>query len=295
MLPGGIWVALGILDGLAGQSYLLFPYLASHIPLAWWYITRFGHTGDRERARLNDAAPLVAPAPVWLGPARRSSQSALLWKHTRECAPIVLAGAIGAVGLAVTTVCMQYTTRHDAIDLLELTSGSVLVGFMMLGCIAGLVCGAGVLTSELEPQLYTFWRTRPISIDLWFAIAFLGGLALLVIVFGIPIAIAYQFAVPAESHDEPPLSLALAILVLSYVSGAFTASFVRNAVYASLLGLGVMGFAFTGVMYTLTRIIKDSGIDIPVAWLGVATLAVSALLGLAAWVCVRNDWSLRLS
>lgn len=295
MLPGGIWVALISLDGLAGQSYLLFPYLATHIPLAWWYITRFGHTGDRERARLNDAAPLVAPTPVWLGPARRSPLTALLWKHARECAPIVLAGAIGAGGLAVTMACLQYTNRHDAIDLLELTSGSVLVGFMTLGCCAGLVCGAGVLTSELEPRLYTFWRTRPIPIDLWFAIAFLGGLALLVVVFGVPIAIAYQFAVPEVGHEEPPLSLILAILVLSYVSGAFTASFVRNAVYASLLGLGVMAATFAGGSYALMRVVDGGRIDISAGWLSVATLAVSALLGVAAWVCVRNDWSLRLS
>lgn len=295
MLPGGIWVALISLDGLAGQSYLLFPYLATHVPLAWWYITRFGRTGDRERARLNDAAPLVAPAPAWLPPARRSPLTALLWKHARECAPIVFAGAIGAVCIAITMVCLEYQ-NDKAMPLLELTSGSVLVGFMTLGCCAGLVCGAGVLTSELEPRLYTFWRTRPISIDLWFAIAFLGGLALLLVVFGVPIAIAYQLAIPEDSSFEPPLSLILAILVLSYVSGAFTASFVRNAVYASLLGLGVMAFAFAGVMYAVARV-ADNLLDIsnPDAWLGVATLAVSALLGVAAWVCVRNDWSLRLS
>ncbi len=286
MMPGGIWVALISLDGLAGQSYLLFPYLATHVPLACWYITHFGHTGDRERSRLSDAAPLVAAAPVWLGPARRSPLTALLWKHTRECAPIVLAGAIGALGLAVTTICVQYS-QGSTIDLMDITSESVLVAFITLGCCAGLVCGAGVLTSELEPRLFTFWRTRPIPIDLWFAIAFLGGLALLVGVFGVPVAVAYQFTMPEDRQNEPSLVLILAILVLSYASGAFTASFVRNPVYASILGFCVMMIAFATA--------ATEWIGIPIAWLGVAALALSAVLGVAAWVCVRNDWSLRLS
>ena len=290
MLPGGVWVALIALDGLAGQTYLLFPYLATHVPLAWWYITRFGHNGDRERARLSDATPLVAPTPVWLGPARRSPLTSLLWKHARECAPIVLAGAIGAAGLTVILVCLNYNqpgVLYVPNKLLDLTGESVLVAFMTLGCCAGLVSGAGVLTSELEPRLYTFWRTRPIPIDLWFAIAFLGGLALLIVVFGVPIAVAYRLIEPSDRQSEPGLSTLLAIVVLSYVSGAFTASFVRNAVYASLLGLGVMAIAFASVI--------SEWIAIPEAWHGVATLAVSALLGVAAWVCVRNDWSLRLS
>jgi hypothetical protein len=292
MLPGGIWVALLWMQNETGQSFLIIPYLLSHVPLAWWYINRFGHSGDRERVRLNDAPPLVAPVPVWLGPARRSPLTALLWKHARECAPIVLAGAIGAVGIAITVVCVEY--QYDkTMSLLELTSGSVLVGFMTLGCCAGLVCGAGVLTSELEPRLFTFWRTRPISIDLWFAIAFLGGLALLLVVFGVPVVLAYQFIMPENRQSEPAPSAVLAILVLSYVSGAFTASFVRNAVYASLLGLGVMaGF---GVMAAWFANEASEWIDAPAAWLGVATLAFSAVLGVAAWVCVRNDWSLRLS
>lgn len=298
MLPGGIWIASATLERVPGQApYLVIPYLLSHVPLAWWYITRLGHTDDRERARLNDAVPLVAPAPAWLGPARRSPLTALLWKHARECAPIVLAGAIGAVGVAVTIFCTEYPSyANNSMRLLEITSGSVMAGFMVLGCCAGIVCGAGVLTSELEPRLYAFWRTRPISIDLWFAIAFLGGLALLVVVFGVPVAVAYQFALADESSNEPPLSMMFSILMLSYVSGAFTASFVRNAVYASLLGLGVMAFAFAGVMYAVAWV-ADRWLDVPNpdAWLGVATLAFSAVLGLAAWVCVRNDWSLRLS
>jgi hypothetical protein len=288
MLPGGIWVSLLWMQNETGQSFLIIPYLLSHVPLAWWYITRFGRTGDRERARLNDAAPLVAPAPVWLAPARRSPLTALLWKHTRECAPIVLAGALGALGLTIILVSMNYNHAHvlyASNKLLTLAGDSLLMAFMTLGCCAGLVSGAGVLTSELEPRLYTFWRTRPISIDLWFATSFLGGLALLVVVFGIPIAIAEQLVGnPALNSPKPSL---LAILVLSYVSGAFTASFVRNPVYASLLGLGVMLAWFASI--------ASEWSDIPTAWQGGATLAVSALLGVAAWVCVRNDWSLRLS
>lgn len=284
-LPGGIRPDLGI--SRVERGYLLGAFLLTHVPLAWWYISRFGQASDPVGLSPRDASKATTATIEWLGPPMRSPIYALGWKQLRQGVPVALAGAACAV--AVTIVVLSNSNPGsggltEREQLLYSWGYAAEISFMILGVCAGLVGGAGAVTTELEPRLFTFWRSRPVSPDLWFWTTFLSGLALQLIVFGVPVLFAAKVLVGLSGSQHS--GVYLPILAASYVAGAFTAAIVRHAVYASFIGIGV----FSAVV-ALPHV---EWFSLPEPFHGPAILVASAMLAALAWLAVRNDWSLRV-
>jgi hypothetical protein len=280
--PGGIVPAVAVAHGFTTTSVTLF--LLTHGALAWCFVTRFGREVDLVGLSRRDATAKDRTGAEWLNAPRSSPFRALVWKQMRQGVPVAIAGAGGA--LCVTAVALAGDRDFDRslADLSQALAGigaATMGSFMLLGCCAGLLAGAGSVVTELEPRLGTFWRSRPISIDLWYWTALLSGLGLLLLVFGIPSFAGAQLVLSLSKVQLPIDPIVL--LVASYVAGAFAAAIVRNAVYASVLGLGVLGVVLARFVPPFASFHEH---------VDPAVLVVSALLATLAWLAVRTDRAL---
>ena len=182
-LPGGAFI-VNQFPGAASYRWLIASsYLIAHGGLALWYIARFGRT---ESAAV--WSPRLAPSFLqtgdWLGPPHRTPLRALAWKQARESGPLLIAGLAGSLGLLgaiVATVVVVEGSEAVNAGLLALSVTAIFTGFSY---VVGIVAGIGLTTAELEPRLYTFWRSRPIDIDRWFWTKCGMGFLLMLVVFG---------------------------------------------------------------------------------------------------------------
>lgn len=265
---------------------IIGPYLMTHIPLAWWYVTRFGQqptSADRVQGPAREG---------WLGVPFASRLSALAWKQRRECMPVVIAAAACAVGIVIFTVASNVFTAAPVLsDSPRWIGMGIVATFGFFGAVAGLVAGVGTSVIELEPKLSTFWRSRPIDIDQWFWTAFVAGLTILCVMFAAPVAIGAYLIGPTEELSGALIAAAAA--PAAYSAGWLAGSVMRHAVYASLIGIGLLILA----MWTGDIILDWVGAEdhLKVIATGSSMLVSAIIMSVAAWVCVRNDWSLRLS
>ncbi len=225
-----IWqgLVIVILSGLMvvryGQSEPLMKRLS-----AWW--TSRASLGELPRA------PIGSPV------------RALLWMQWRQSVPVCLAGTV-LMGLIV-VIASDYN-RGFAPGLLAvlLLFSVVLAASLMLGTVG--------FVNDLEPGLYTFWRSRPISPSGWFWVRYVAGLFAIALFFVLPI-----LAVAVVTTDGQAVGFLLLLPLLSlvvYSLGAFCACTVRHPVYSVILAAcAALLLLFVPAMFDTLRAISIAG------------------------------------
>lgn len=199
LLPGGAWfvvvemeiqadnAALGQTIGRASLWPLAVAAILSNSALAASYVWRFGCVASPRRQPIESAAKSIVPA--WLAPPLRRPWKAILWKQICESLPLALlgAGAILGVSLIVAAIVRQSQEGLLNDDLMEMS----IPVWIMVGGLVSIVSGIGLWLDDLRPEIHSFWRSRPISPELWFAVKFASSVVITIATLALPSLLIY--------------------------------------------------------------------------------------------------------
>lgn len=186
------------------------------------------------------------PANRILQPPIQSPRAALFWMQYRQTIPIAMAG----IALVVLMSTMGVMPRD------RLESFAALTPF--IGCVLALIIGTGSFVHELEPQLYTFWRSRPISPKQWFWLKFFAGAVVILGCYDLPLFALNRLVQiprisPIGSLGEPIFSTIVADLffpillhMFVYSVAVLAACSVRHPVYAPIFAVCALLAVITG-------------------------------------------------
>ncbi|MBA3481338.1 MAG: hypothetical protein H0T51_05940 [Pirellulales bacterium] len=303
MAPGGVGV---LSDGSAfapEKSSLIAKYwplaitgLVSHGALAAWYIGRFGRVVPGKPQTIE--RPTTAGERQWLAPPMRTPLTAIAWKQLRESGPLAILGAACTVVIALS---IYVPLRRER----DLTPEDILEGMMAMWIIVGLmvstVAGVGVFMEELKPGLYSFWRSRPINVDQWFAVKFLAGLLVTVTTLAIPVllVIAYLLVAPNTHSIHESLNVkdaarnfSLGMLAQCGVYSVAVASMIllRRPIHAALASFAVSFVAMIPISIVGDIARYRLGVDPNVFMAVVVVPLLTISVTVVAWIAVRKNW-----
>lgn len=281
--PGG--VAVAAIMSAHEVPYLFLPTLivaiVFHAALAACFIARYGRSTQND-AYSPKAVATGVPTLGWIGPPRRGPLTAIIWKQFRESTPIVLAGIAGIFGFFTANLLTYpdfYTAdrRHMGELMVELDS--------VIGFLVALAVGIGVFDRDLGPKLNAFWRSRPINPDLWFWTKFVTGLGVLLTATSLPVFIGWLASIAPRPDSGIEIRMVYYLQVTVFVAALAAICFVRQSVFAAILGGGTLAIALSAVHYFWDA---DKH-DVETTTLICAT-AIIVFGILAAWLSVRCDW-----
>ena len=152
----------------------------------------------------------------------------------RESAPIALCGVLLMALIAGINI------RDQAFYMIRELGPFV-------GCILALVIGVGSFVPPLQPQLHTFWRSRPISPRKWFWLKYLAGAAVIVFCYNVPILVLQRLTMmSADPRYVPTISMVTSLFfpvvlhLFVYSSVVLTSCGVRHGIYSAVLGVGIV-------------------------------------------------------
>lgn len=235
-----------------------------------------------------------------LMPPMKSPVRALLWMQLRESVPLAVSG----VAIVVMLVYIEGGS-------LKFVSFRIFGNFV--GGVLALTIGIGAFVHPLQPDIHTFWRSRPISPRQWFWMKASAGALVIVCCFNLPLfALQQSCTVPSYSsaalwgYSQFLVDAAFAILLNLFIySVAVLASCgIRHPVYSVILGIaGIMlvmlppqtianfpesiSFAAQWDLATRTTIGSNSWSFLLLGALMMAPLIAGSMF-LAAWL-VRRD------
>ncbi len=196
--PEGSW---GDIDLGRGLGWTLPVSLLLQSLFAVWLVRRMSRLTDRRFEVEEGAAPSRVWIPRWLPLPTRGV--ALAWLAVRHALPMAIPGFVFAAAITLPQWIPRIPTVEivdgQAIVMQPSGEGSPLFGDMLsqsnwfLAAIWGIVVGAGLFASEADSRVGEFWRTRPIGATGLFAVKFLVGLMVTLLVLdGPPIALAWD-------------------------------------------------------------------------------------------------------
>ena len=155
------------------------------------FVTRYGAlrgSSTRAKPRRFRVAlpPILSRIPIRL-PGR---MLAMIWLELRQAMPLATCGFLLAVLLAIAIALLG--VRSDG------SSGPSLLralpdSMVIVGMLWPVVVGSGLYSADLGSGLGAFWRSRPISPDLWFWTKFVVGLAAVVVVLdGVTLLVSWR-------------------------------------------------------------------------------------------------------
>ncbi len=159
-----------------------------------------------------------------LGKPRSSQWRALLWLQIRQSLPVCVVGLC----LVSAIVLMNGDNASDAFDGM----------YPIVGCVLALLIGVGTFVSELQPELHTFWRSRPIAPGSWFWFKFIGGAVALVGLFDVPCMLLTWSGVVRSSSPGFAAFFPMLLHLLCYSIAVFMACIVRHSTYSTVLAFG---------------------------------------------------------
>ena len=170
----------------------------------------------------------LLPAPL------KSERAALFWMQFRQSVPVVIAGL---VIFSLVWGVNQSQHSFSRFDMFE-TLGP------FIGCVLALLIGIGSFVHELEPQLYTFWRSRPISPTRWFWLKYFAGAIVVIGCFDLPLlALARITNPPSGDFGVELFPILLHLFVYSF--SVLAACAIRHPVYSPILAVcGMLAFLF---------------------------------------------------
>jgi hypothetical protein len=159
--------------------------------VGWLFITRYGamrgSSTPAKRRRFRIALPpFLSRLPIRL-PGRLPT---LVWLELCQSVPLAAFGFLLAALITIASVLIE--RRHGysfgASALMSLPSSIWYVAMLW-----SVVVGSGLYSADLSTSLGAFWRSRPISPDLWFWTKFVVGLAAVVgVLDGVTILVSWK-------------------------------------------------------------------------------------------------------
>ncbi len=281
----GVFLTLGILAAFV-----------THFALAVWYVGRFGRITNREVVS-PQMAKRIENQIDWLGPPRSSAFVSVAWKQLRESGAIVVVGLAGIIGIAAAAQLTEWwETDRPIMHVGEIYNAiAVVLGFVM-----AMVIGIGICLYDVQPQLNTFWRSRPIHPDLWFWCKYVTGLAVLLTAIYAPMLLIWALGDDSGMRElKSGHAYALPIAHVAVFSSAVAMTcLVRNAIYAAILSVA---FLYLGVLLALAAwyvsALAGGAYPNPRIWWeptlmqGTTGLITSVVMSsLIAWLAMRYDW-----
>jgi hypothetical protein len=295
--PGAPALGVSFADGgWSGTrlSLLVVVMTLGHAAVAVWYVKRFGRASQQTAMSPAAVVPPAANGLGWLAPPRQSPLAAIAWKQFRESAPIAAIGFAAILGLVaiLTIVVNRLNGRQPSDDILAMTGAC----WAALGFAVAVVAGIGLLLDDLRPGLLTFWRSRPINVDQWFAAKLLMGLPVTVVTLAaaplvVLILVSLCFGgIPKFSSDTSTWKFAFALAALHacvYLTAVAATALLRRAAPAALATILVAIFVIA--------LIDKLGMEPGRHSLGLLTIGlfIAITATALAWSAVRNDWGLK--
>ncbi|MGE3316207.1 MAG: hypothetical protein AB7O26_13910 [Planctomycetaceae bacterium] len=221
--------------------WIIVVQIIVDIILACVMIRRYGRENERlaaVAAALPTFTDLIRRIPRFerLGPVTLdrphvSPWRALVWLQLRQSIPVCIVAVLLLFGSAIALDPRE--TRVVAISF-----------FPFVGCMLALVIGNGSYVHELDPKLYSFWRSRPISPAHWFWLKFLAGLLAFLFVFDLPILLLLDSTTRrAPIYNGYGVWFPLMLHLLVYSVAVLSACAFRHPVYSIVLAVcGIVGF-----------------------------------------------------
>lgn len=263
--------------------------LTAHGALAAWYIGRFGRIAPRREPVVDPTRIVTAARAAYLRPPRRSRLGALVWKQTRESAPLALLGS-GVIALAAVA---SATVRNAefAGDL----AYEIIILWLLVGAFVAVVAGVGAFMDDLRPGLHTFWRSRPIHVNQWFAVKSVLTMILTVAILAIPPVLLVAFCRDWLGNEREDLIRTMLPMGLMFQAGLFAAAaavmtLVRQAIYSAILAIALAVAYLFAVIWIIERTVPQwdpHTYPVFTAFL-FATPTAAALF--VAWLAVRKNW-----
>lgn len=161
------------------------------------------------------------------GKPRASQWHALLWLQLRQSIPICVVGLCVVLAIAVLSAGLAPGPASGLFDTM----------FPTVGCVLALLIGVGSFVSELQPDLHTFWRSRPISPSHWFWFKYTGGALALVGLFDLPCVLLTWSGIAQTSSPGFAAVFPVLLHLLCYSFAVFAACSVRHSSYSTALAV----------------------------------------------------------
>ncbi|MCA9111409.1 MAG: hypothetical protein KDA52_15760 [Planctomycetaceae bacterium] len=238
--------------------------------------------------RYGQIEPLTARWKRWwetqavrsLGMPRSSPSMALVWLQWRESIPVCFAGVAGTI---LILLVFGLGSSLDGVHLRQETF-TWLMGLATAS--VSLMIGAVGFTNDLQPKLYTFWRSRPIAPTQWFWLRYGAGFASISLFYLFPMTLLGVTAIVQYGNAWLLVFLPLVSLVV-YSLGVFCACTVRQPVYAVILAAcGAMLVFLAPDTFPSLRSVSIEGYlkAPPQATVGQAMLGIAAAIALAGTI-----------
>lgn len=115
---------------------------------------------------------------------------ALIWLDMRQAVPLALSGLGVACLITIIGLLSEHRSRGPFV---EQVAGQLPGGTWFVAVLWAVIVAAGVFSSELQPDLGTFWRSRPIGPAAWYWVKFVVGLvAVLAVLDGVTIWVSWN-------------------------------------------------------------------------------------------------------
>jgi hypothetical protein len=222
-LNGTLWIS----DTNAARPFESMSYVSPivHVSLIGLLLTlsvrRYGQKPVFQLSQLGRAVEKSGTVAVRQYPPFASARSALLWMQYRQSIPIAMCG----FQITLLLVCIQ---RNDF-------RAHFLEGFgPLFGCILALVIGTGTFANQLEPELHTFWRSRPISPGQWFRLKYLSSALVLVVCYDLPIFLLLV-AVRRGMNISADVVFSMLLQLFVYSTAVLAARGFRHFAYSAIL------------------------------------------------------------
>jgi ABC-type transport system involved in multi-copper enzyme maturation permease subunit len=300
--PGGLvsvpeviqaWDGWGQATELLGLGFVTAALV--HLTLIGAFVARFGRLSNLE-IRSAKAAKRTTNQIDWLGPPRSSPFTSVAWKQFREAGPIALAGLAGIIAIVMVAHISAWIEMGRIVYIGEVYNPVAIV----IGFIIAIMIGLGICFYDVQPQISTFWRSRPINPDLWFWCKYFTGLAVLLASIYIPICLIAAFG---DYSGIRKLNFPQAYLIplahaAFFASGVAMLCLVRHAIYAAILSIGFMYIcallAYAG--WYISSLLGWANPNPDILWeptlaQGASALATGFVIStVLAWLAMRYDW-----
>ncbi|HVW39484.1 MAG TPA: hypothetical protein VHB99_19335 [Pirellulales bacterium] len=232
--PVGALTSMNVVIPIWRVVVLQFAMLAA---VACWAAVRFGRLGPADNRSPAASAPNADSRPLAIP--RSRPWRAMAWKQWREAAPLGLAGAGLIVGMTLLYATLGWISSSELYwspsdELPVFLNGATVI----VGLLVALVVGAVSFAADVQPGIWTFWRSRPIDPALWFWPKYFAGAAAVLAFLDLPLAALYFFAAACGWRIGLPLGIltcAPLIHLLAYSAAVCAICWARRAVYASIL------------------------------------------------------------
>jgi hypothetical protein len=206
---------------------------------------------------------------------------------------LALAGMATTIGVTFTIDVYTLVQQRAWLRVFEaaemLTAVTILLGIPL-----ALIAGIGTFVPELRPKMWSFWRSRPITAEQWFASKFLIGGAMLVLGLQLPVCwLRISAGLPVMGY----IITASGVHLLAFAIAAAIGCLVRHEIYAGILSLGVVvaiGLASDDVPWlseAFRALTTGRATSLTAYWPCLAAIVgASALAAAVAWLSVKFDW-----